>query len=43
MYAASKGKKPDAVVPKGQAQAGAAAPQKPLVTDPLKNYSKLKR
>jgi hypothetical protein len=43
MYAASKGKNPNAVVPKGQEQAGAAAPQKLSPTDPLKNYPKLKR
>ena len=37
MYAASKGKKPDAVVPKGQVEAGAAPkPQRPGLTDAFK-------
>ena len=33
MYAASKGKDPNAVVPKGQQQAGAVKPKKPTVAD----------
>lgn len=44
MYAASKGKKPDAVVPKGQKEAGAApAPQQISPTDPFKHYPNKQR
>jgi hypothetical protein len=43
MYAASKGKKPNAVVPKGQQEAGAAAPQQISPTDPFKHYPNKRR
>lgn len=43
MYAASKGKDPNKVVPKGQKEAGADKPEKPGLLEPLKNHRKLRR
>ena len=42
MYSASKGKDPNAVVPKGQKEAGAYKPKPFSVMDPLKNYKDMK-
>ena len=43
MYAASKGKDPNAVVPKGQEKAGAVKPRKPTVADYMSSANPNKR